>query len=129
MNPDGFRAKILVFPCPTTIPPASRQPSRRRRMGVWIEVEEGEPIADALRRFRKLIRAEGAFPLNHCKWHKKRNDLYLKPSVLNRRRRWIIRVRKRGCVTYNPDPDNDWANDIETMPRRAWGPMGRFVVT
>ncbi len=98
-------------------------------MGVWVELEDGEPIADALRRFRKRIHAEGAFPLHHCKWHKSRHDYYLKPSILNRRRRWIIKVRKRGCGRYNPDPDYEWADDMETRPRTSWGPIGRSVVT
>jgi ribosomal protein S21 len=98
-------------------------------MGVSIELEAGEPIADALRRFRKLIQAEGAFPLHHCKWHKKNPHFYLKPSVLNRRRRWNTRVRKRGCGAYNPEWEYDWADDIEMRPRRSWGPIGRFVVT
>jgi ribosomal protein S21 len=98
-------------------------------MGIRIEVAEGELIADALRRFRKLIRAEGAYPLNHCKWHKPRRDIYLKPSILNRRRRWNDRVRKRGCGRYNRCWELDWADDIEMRPRRAMGPLGRHVVT
>lgn len=98
-------------------------------MGIRIDVEEGEPIADALRRFRKLIRAEGGYPLNHCKWHKPRRDIYLKPSILNRRRRWNDRVRKRGGGLYGPEWELDWADDIELRPRRAMGPLGRFVVT
>jgi ribosomal protein S21 len=98
-------------------------------MGVWIELEEGEPIADAIRRFRKLIQAEGAFPLHHCKWHKKRNDFYLKPSILNRRRRWRTRVRKKGCGASGPDPDYAWADDLLLRPRRSWGPTGRRVAT
>ena len=98
-------------------------------MDIWIEVEEGEPIADALRRFRKLIRTEGAYPLNHCKWHKLRRDIYLKPSILNGRRRWNDRVRKRGGGHYSPEWELDWADDIEMRPRRAMGPLGRYVVT
>jgi ribosomal protein S21 len=98
-------------------------------MGLRIELHDHEPISDALRRFRKRIQAEGAFPLYHCKWHKKRHDCYLKPSVLNRRRRWIVRVRKRGCGLYNQDPDLYWADDLETRPRRSWGPIGRYVAT
>ena len=58
-------------------------------MGVWIELEEGEPIKDALRRFRKLILAEGAYPFYHCRWHKPRRDIYLKPSILGRRGRCV----------------------------------------
>jgi ribosomal protein S21 len=104
--------------------------ARRAGMGVRIEVEEGEPIADALRRFRKQIFAEGGYPLIYpCKWHKRSPLFYVKPSVLNRRRRWIIRVSKRGCGAYNPEWEYDWADDLETRPRRSWGPLGRVVVT
>jgi ribosomal protein S21 len=99
-------------------------------MGVQIEVEEGEPIADALRRFRKQILAEGGYPLIYpCKWHGRSPRFYVKPSVLNRRRRWIIRVRKRGYGLYNPEWEYDWADDLETRPRRSWGPLGRVVIT
>ena len=98
-------------------------------MGVWIEVVEDESIADAIRGFRKLIQAEGAFPLYHCKWHKKRNDYYLKPTVLRRRRRWLAKVAKRGCKHYSPDPDYDWADDLLFRPRRSWGRLGRLVAT
>jgi ribosomal protein S21 len=99
-------------------------------MGVRIELEEGEPIADALRRFRKLICAEGGYPLHHpCKWHKRSHRYFVKPSVLNRRRRWIVRVRKRGCGGYNPQWEYHWADDLCTRPRRSWGPMGRWITT
>src|SRR4051794_7355205 len=98
-------------------------------MGVRVDVEGGEPIAAAVRRFRAAILAEGAFPLHHCKWHKKRHDRYTKPSVLNRRRRWITRLRKKGRGGYNPEPAYWWADDLETMPRRSRGPAGRWVIT
>ena len=98
-------------------------------MGVWIEVGEDEPITDAIRRFRKLILAEGAFPLYHCKWHKKRHDCYVKPSALRRRRRWLTKVAKRRCKHYSPDPDYDWADDLEFRPRRSWGRLGLHVAT
>ena len=98
-------------------------------MGVWIEVGEHEPIADAIRKFRKLIFAEGAFPLHHCKWHKKRHDFYLKPSVLRRRRRWLAKVAKKGCKLYSPDPDYDWADDLLFRPRRSCGRLGPHVAT
>jgi len=101
----------------------------RISMGVRIEVAEGESIAEAIRRFCKLILAEGAFPLHHCKWHKKRHDCYLKPSVLGRRRRWLTKVAKRGCKIYNPEPEYDWADDLEFRPRRAWGRLGLHVIT
>jgi hypothetical protein len=53
----------------------------------------------------------------------------VRPSVLNRRRRWIIRVRKRGCGVYNPEWEYDWADDHEPRPRRSRGPLGRVVIT
>ena len=99
-------------------------------MGIRIELEANEPIADALRRFRKSLMAEGGHPLIYpCRWHKPCPRFREKPSVLNRRRRWIVRVRKRGCGAYNPEWEYDWADDLETRSRRAWGPIGRFVVT
>jgi ribosomal protein S21 len=124
----GIPARILSFEL-ISVSPASRQPSRRRRMGVQIEVEEGEPIKDVLSRFRKAVQADGAYPFYHCKWHKKRRDFYIKPSVLNRRRRWIDRVRKKRCGRYGPDPDYWWADDLLMRPRRAYGPTGRYVAT
>jgi ribosomal protein S21 len=110
-------------------PPASRQPSRRRKMGVWIELEEGEPIKDALRRFRNLLLTEGAYPLFHCRWHKSNPRFYDKPSTLSRRRRWRTRVRKKGCGASNPEQEYAWADDLCLRPRRSWGPTGRFVAT
>jgi ribosomal protein S21 len=98
-------------------------------MGIRIGVEEGEPIADAIGRFRRLIRVQGAYPLNHCKWHKPRRDIYRKPSILNRRRRWNDRVRKLGGGLYSQDRAIDWADDSLMRPRRAMGPLGRYVVT
>jgi hypothetical protein len=98
-------------------------------MGVWVEVEDGEPIKDVLLRFRKAIQAEGAYPLRHCKWHKKRPDFYIKPSILNRRRRWVARVRKKSCGGYGPDPDYWWVDELLTRPRRSYGPTGRSVAT
>jgi hypothetical protein len=99
-------------------------------MGVRIGVEEGESIADALRRFRKQILAEGGYPLIYpCKWPKRSPRFSVKPSELNRRRRWVIRVRKRGYGGYNPEWEYDWADDLETRPRRSWGPLGRVVIT
>src|SRR5690349_2706346 len=98
-------------------------------MGVRIEVGEDDPIAEAIRRFRKQILAEGAFPLYHCKWHKKRYDCYVKPCVLRRRRRWLIKVAKRRCKIYGQDPDYHWADDLEFRPRRSWGRLGLHVAT
>jgi ribosomal protein S21 len=91
-------------------------------LGIRIEVGEDETITDALRRFRNLILEEGAFPLYHCKWHKPRHDLYQKPSVFRRRRRWISKVRNRGSGLYSPDAAYDWADDLLLRPRvgSAW---------
>jgi hypothetical protein len=104
--------------------------ARRVRMGVRVEPEPGEPISDVLRRFRKRILAEGGFPLfDPCKWHKGSRRSYVKPSVLARRRRWIVRVRRRGYGLYSPDWEYDWADDLETRPRRSWGRLGKHIVT
>jgi ribosomal protein S21 len=98
-------------------------------MGVRIEVEEGEPITDTLRRFRKQILAEGGYPLIYpCKWHKRSPRFNLKPSLLNRRRRWITRVRKLGGGLYSPEWEYDWADDLELRPRRSWGSLSRVVI-
>ncbi|WP_168221886.1 small ribosomal subunit protein bS21 [Aquisphaera giovannonii] len=98
-------------------------------MGIRIEVEEGEPIAAALKRFRQQLRAEGDHPLHRHKWHKPNPRFYTKPSVLNRRRRWIIRAKKRSPCGMSPDPDYDWVDDMEMRPRRSWGRVGRHVIT
>ena len=132
----GFRSRSpMALPChpmPITLGPFQyshdgiASAERRAGMGVRIEVEEGETIADALRRFRKQILAQGGYTLIYpCKWHKRSPRFYVKSSVLNRRRRWIIRVRKRGYGLYNPDWEYDWIDDLETRPRRSWGPWGR----
>ena len=59
-------------------------------MGVRIEVREGEPIADALRRFRKLVYRHGP-PGRRPKWQKKPLTYYLKPSTLRRRKELLAR--------------------------------------
>lgn len=89
-------------------------------MGVRIEAGEGESIADALRRLRKELCAGGGIPLFHGKWHKKRHDLYQRPSVYRRRRRWVTAVRRRGGGLSSPDPGYDWADDLELRPRVPW---------
>lgn len=98
-------------------------------MGVRIAVGPDETLAEALRRFRKLILAEGAYPLYHCRWHRKRHDFYLKPSILNRHRRWRTRARKKGDGASNPEQEFAWADDLCLIPRRSWGPLGRVVIT
>jgi len=98
-------------------------------MGVWIEPEPGEPIEDVLRRFRRAICAEGAYPLCHCKWHKKQPRFFDKPSTLNRRRRWITRIAKKGYAISSEEPDLWWADDLCLRPRRSYGPIGSYVAT
>lgn len=99
-------------------------------MGIRIEVEAGEPIQVALHRLRKQILANGGYPLIYpCKWHKKSSRFYVKPSVLNRRRRWVRRVRRKGQGLYSENWEYDWAYDLEIRPRRAWGRLGKVVHT
>ena len=69
---------------------ASRQPSRRVFMGVRIEVREDEPIAEALRRFRKLVYRHGP-PGKRPRWHKNQLRHYLKPSTLRRRKELLAK--------------------------------------
>jgi ribosomal protein S21 len=91
-------------------------------MGVRVEVGYDEPLADALKRLRVLLHEEGGYPIFHPKWHKRRLDRYEKPSVLERRRRWVaVAKRKRGR-----DPafwDQPQVNSVvlfELRPRRLW---------
>src|SRR4051794_10242856 len=67
---------------------------KTRDMGVRVEIEDGESLADGLKRLRVLLHEEGGHPISHAKWHKRRLDRYEKPSVLRRRRRWVA-VEKR----------------------------------
>ena len=95
-----------------------------------IELEDDEPVADALSRLRRLIHTHGGYPLIcQCKWHKANPRYYEKPSVLNRRRRWNARVRMRGSGLYGPAWELDWADNLLLRPRRSWGPLGRTVAT
>lgn len=99
-------------------------------MGIRMELEDGEPIADALRRLRKLILAEDVTLLYpNGRWDKKRRDVYTKPCVLRRRRRWLIRARRKRCAIRSPAPEAAWADDLCNRPRRSYGPMGRYVAT
>ena len=97
-------------------------------MSFRIEVEEGEPIVDALKRLRKLINAEGGLPPHHYKWHKKRYDFSLKPSVYRRRKWWVTkRCRIRGRPTpIAPDQDYQWVEDLFLRPDRAWGEGSKY---
>ncbi len=61
---------------------------------------------------------EGAYPLYHCKWHKKRPNFSDKPSTLYRRRRWIDSIRKKGQPLYGSDPDLWWADDFTLGAQR-----------
>lgn len=59
-------------------------------MGVRIEIREDEPIADALRRFRRLVYRHGP-PGKRPRWHKNQLTYYLKPSTLRRRKDLLAR--------------------------------------
>src|SRR5689334_12048184 len=87
-------------------------------MGVRVEAEEGESLADALKRLRVLLHKEGGHPISHAKWHKKRLDRYEKPSILRRRRRWVaIEKRIRG---WAPAPwDQPALNNVFTLRTEA----------
>ncbi len=87
-------------------------------MGIRIEVAVDESIADALKRFRWLLRAEVDNPLLHYWWHKKRRDYYEKPSVYRRRRHYVaIEKRKR---RWPPGPIDDLTYAYKFCPRRFW---------
>lgn len=87
-------------------------------MGVRVEIGEGEPIEDALKRLRKLIYDEGGSPLVHPRWHKKRHDRYQKPSVYRRRRRWVaVERRIRG---WDVGPEDELSIAFELRPRAFW---------
>jgi ribosomal protein S21 len=93
-------------------------------MAVRVEVEEGEPLAGALKRLRHLLHEEGGHPICHAKWHKRRFDRYEKPSILRRRRRWVaIEKRIRGWEAGPRDLSwSDWFFTFELRPRRLWPP-------
>ena len=95
---------------------------KTRDMGVRVELEEGEPLADALKRLRVLLHEEGGHPIFHAKWHKRRLDRYEKPSVLRRRRRWVA-IEKR-IQGWAPSPEDlPILNSFlifELRPRRLW---------
>jgi|GEM_PF-4840934 len=57
-------------------------------MGIRIEVLDGEPIEQAILRFRKKVREEGppGAGWNRPPWHKGELGSYLKPSELRRRK-------------------------------------------
>ena len=108
--------------------PASHQPSRCSPMGLRIEVEEGELIADVLKRFQRLIDENGGFPIHVYKWHKKRYDYYQKPSIYRRRRQWLTEVsQRRGHgTTSNAEPEDEWIDDLFMRPARAWADVNRL---
>jgi ribosomal protein S21 len=59
-------------------------------MGLRIEVREGEPLAQAFRRLRRLTHGHDG-PLKRPRWHKNQRDYYLKPSTLRRRKALLAR--------------------------------------
>ena len=87
-------------------------------MGVRVEVEEGESIEEALKRFRRLFYDEGGYPWSDPRWHKKRHNFYLKPSVYRRRRRWVARQRWRRFRETGPTVCPSIA--FELRPRYTW---------
>ncbi len=99
-------------------------------MSVWIELEEGEPIADCgSAGFASSSSPRVPTHSTTASGTNQGENVYLKPSILNRRRRWNDRVRKRGGGLYSPEWEDDWFDDIEMRPRRAMGSLGRYVVT
>ena len=93
-------------------------------MGVRVEIQDGESLADGLKRLRVLLHEEGGYPIFHAKWHKGRQDRYEKSSVLRRRRRWVA-IEKR-IRAWAPAPeDQPHLNNIfmfQLRPRRLWPP-------
>lgn len=97
---------------------------RRTVMGVRVEIEYGESIADGLKRLRRLLHDEGGHPISHAKWHKRRLDRHEKPSILRRRRRWVaVEKRIRGWQSGPADLSHaDYFFTFELRPRRLWPP-------
>ena len=60
---------------------------RRTRMGVRVEVRDGESVEQAYKRFKELLWRHGppGAGRKRPKWHKRPLDHYLKPSELARR--------------------------------------------
>jgi ribosomal protein S21 len=91
---------------------------KTRDMGVRVEIEDGESLADGLKRLRVLLHEEGGHPISHAKWHMRRVDRYEKPSILRRRRRWVAvekRVRGSEDLSYS-----NYFFTFELRPRRLW---------
>jgi hypothetical protein len=93
-------------------------------MGVRVEIEDGESLAEGLKRLRVLLHEEGGHPICHAKWHKRRLDRYEKPSILRRRRRWVAvekRIRGWGAGPEDLSYDNYYFI-FELRPRRLRPP-------
>ena len=91
-------------------------------MGAWVEIEDGESLADSLKRLRILLHEDGGHPISHAKWHKRRLDRYEKPSILRRRRRWVA-VEKRIQRWDGGPMELTYSNyffTFELRPRRLW---------
>src|SRR5262245_11376111 len=78
--------------CPDLCTAAWRQPLRRTEMGVRVEVRYGESIEQAVRRFQDLVRRLGPpGAVKRNRWHKKPWLYFLKPSVLQRRKKLLAK--------------------------------------
>jgi hypothetical protein len=65
-------------------------------MGVRVVVHEWETVGHALFRLKEQILADNRWPVFELYSHKKSPQHYQKPSTLKRRRRWVIRINRRG---------------------------------
>lgn len=58
-------------------------------------MREGEPLENALRRLRKLIRQENRWPVYLPKADKRRQEYYQKPSVVRRQKRFFAGISRQ----------------------------------
>ena len=89
-----------------------RQPKRRSKMTVKVEVREGEAIHEALRRLRHAVRHE-----YRRQWHKTRPGSYDKPSYRRRRQEALRRRNSRRCG--GPGTITVYVGLTELFARRA----------
>lgn len=97
---------------------------KTRDMGLRIELEDGESLAEGLKRLRRLLYENGGHPIGHDKWHKRRLDRYEKPSILRRCRQWVaVEKRIRGWSAGPMDLSyENYFFIFELRPRRLWPP-------
>ena len=91
---------------------AQRQPKRRSKMTVKVEVREGEAIQEALRRLRHAVRHE-----YRRQWHKTRPGSYDKPSYRRRPQEALRRRNRRRCG--RPGTTTVYVGLSELFARRA----------